>query len=227
MSAGADPATARQAMLETIRREVRWHGAGDGARELDPRVLEALGTVPRERFVAPDLQALAYQNRPLPIGHDQTISQPLVVAMMTHLLRIEPDSRVLEIGTGCGYQTAILAELAREVVTIEIVAPLAERARATLEALGYRNVVFQVGDGAAGWPELAPYDRILVTAAPRAVPAPLLEQLAPGGRMITPIGADPIAQDLALIEKDEAGRLIEQRLFPVAFVPLTGTGPST
>ena len=222
MSAGDEPAAARQAMLEVIRREVRWHGAGDGARALDPRVLDALGKVPRERFVPPGQQAFAYENRPLPIGHDQTISQPLVVAMMTHLLRVEPESRVLEIGTGCGYQAAILAELARAVVSIEILAPLAERARATLDELGYRNVELKVGDGAAGWPALAPYDRILVTAAPGAVPGALLEQLKPGGRMIIPLGADPAAQDLALIEKDEAGRVSERRLFPVAFVPLTG-----
>jgi len=225
MSAGDEPAAARQAMLEVIRREVRWHGAGDGARELDPRVLDALGKVPRERFVPPGQQAFAYENRPLPIGHDQTISQPLVVAMMTHLLHVEPESRVLEIGTGCGYQTAILAELARAVVSIEIVAPLAARARATLDELGYRNVDLQVGDGAAGWPAPAPYDRILVTAAPGAVPPALLEQLKPGGRMIIPLGADPAAQDLALIEKDEAGRVNERRLFPVAFVPLTGPDP--
>ena len=225
MSAGDEPAAARQAMLEVIRREVRWHGAGDGARELDPRVLDALGKVPRERFVPPGQQAFAYENRPLPIGHDQTISQPLVVAMMTHLLRVEPESRVLEIGTGCGYQTAILAELARTVVSIEILAPLAERARATLDELGYRNVELKVGDGAAGWPALAPYDRILVTAAPGAVPGALLEQLKPRGRMIIPLGADRAAQDLALIEKDEAGRVSERRLFPVAFVPLTGGNP--
>ena len=216
---------ARRALIETIEREVRWGGIGDGSDRLDPRVLEALGRVPREHFVPPDLAAHAYDNRPLPIGHGQTISQPLVVAVMTHLLRLEPASRVLEIGTGSGYQTAILAELAAEVVTIEVLEALARAARARLEALGYRNVEYQIGDGAAGCPARAPFDAILVTAAAaQTIPPALVDQLAPGGRMVVPLGRDPLGQELILVEKDEGGRSRQRALFPVAFVPLTGGG---
>ena len=193
---------------------------------LDPRVIDALAKVERVQFVPPDLAARAYDNRPLPIGHGQTISQPLIVAVMTHLLHLGPDARVLEIGTGSGYQTAILAELAREVVTIEAVADLAETAAAKLRAMGYDNIEFQTGDGAAGCPGRAPFDAVMVTAAARTVPPALIDQLAPGGRMVIPIGADPLAQDLFLIEKDQGGVVHRRRLFPVAFVPLTGTGAS-
>jgi protein-L-isoaspartate(D-aspartate) O-methyltransferase len=210
----------RQAMVDTIVREVAWSGIGNGGRELDPRVLDALLRVPRERFVPPELRAEAYENRPLPIGHDQTISQPLIVAVMTHLLRLQPDARVLEIGTGSGYQCAILAELAALVVTIEVDTELAARARACLEAQGYRNIEFRVGDGAGGWPPLAPYDGILVTAAAPLVPPALVEQLKQGGRLSIPIGGDPFSQDLVLVEKEAAGQSRQQTLFPVAFVPL-------
>jgi protein-L-isoaspartate(D-aspartate) O-methyltransferase len=213
---------ARRALIATIEREVRWGGIGDGSDQLDPRVLDALLRVPRERFVPPDLAARAYDNRPLPIGHGQTISQPLVVAVMTHLLRLEPASRVLEVGTGSGYQTAILAELAGEVVTIEVVEPLARAARKTLDALGYRNIRFEIGDGAAGCPARAPFDAILVTAAAPAIPPALTEQLAPGGRLVIPLGRDPLSQELVLVEKDAQSVTQERRLFPVAFVPLTG-----
>jgi protein-L-isoaspartate(D-aspartate) O-methyltransferase len=211
---------ARQAMIDTIVREVTWSGIGNGGRELASRVLDALLRVPRERFVPPDLSAEAYENRPLPIGHGQTISQPLIVAVMTHLLRLQPDARVLEIGTGSGYQCAVLAELAALVVTIEVDAELAARARACLEAQGYHNIEFQVGDGAAGWPPRALYDGILVTAAAPSVPPALVEQLKQGGRLVIPIGGDPFSQDLVLIEKDAAGQTGQQTLFPVAFVPL-------
>jgi protein-L-isoaspartate(D-aspartate) O-methyltransferase len=212
----------RRAMIEVIEREVGWFGTGDGERRLDPRVVAALAKVPREAFVPPDLAARAYDNRPLPIGHGQTISQPLIVAVMTHLLRLRPEARVLEVGTGSGYQTAILAELAREVVTIEVVAALAADAEAKLRALGYRNVACRVGDGAEGWPEQAPFDGIMVTAAAPGIPPPLLDQLAPGGRLVLPLGRDPLSQELLLIEKDAGGALHERHLFPVAFVPLTG-----
>ena len=215
---------ARRDLIATIEREVRWGGIGDGSDRLEPRVLHALLRVPRERFVPPDLAAHAYDNRPLPIGHGQTISQPLVVAVMTHLLRLQPTSRVLEIGTGSGYQTAILAELAKEVVTIEVVAELAAEARARLEAQGYRNVAFAVGDGAAGRPEQAPFDAIVVTAAAPAIPPALIEQLAPRGRLVIPCGGGPLSQELVLVEKDAAGESQERTLFPVAFVPLTGSG---
>jgi protein-L-isoaspartate(D-aspartate) O-methyltransferase len=224
--AGGDDATraARRALVETIEREVRWSGIGDGGDRLDPRVLEALLEVPRERFVPEGLADQAYDNRPLPIGHGQTISQPLVVALMSHLLRLEPGARVLEIGTGSGYQTAILAELAAEVVTIEVVEALALEARARLEAAGYRNIVFAVGDGAAGCPARAPFDGILVTAAARAIPPALVAQLKPGGRLVIPQGDGPLSQELMLIEKDASGQSHERALFPVAFVPLTGGG---
>ena len=219
---GREPAAARQALLERLEREVALFGAGDGERRLDPRVLAALAKVPREHFVPADLAARAYDDRPLPIGHGQTISQPLIVAVMSHLLRLRPDARVLEVGTGSGYQTAILAELAREVVTIEVVEELAAAAQSKLDALGYRNVEYRHGDGAGGCPERAPFDGIMVTAAARAMPPALIEQLAPGGRLVIPIGSDPLSQDLILVQKDARGEVRQRRLFPVAFVPLTG-----
>jgi protein-L-isoaspartate(D-aspartate) O-methyltransferase len=206
--------------------EIGWSGTGDGSRALDPKVREAMLRVPREAFVPPDLREQAYDNRPLPIGHEQTISQPLIVAVMTDLLRLEPDARVLEIGTGSGYQCAILAELAALVVTIEVVAELAAAARARLEALGYRNIEFHIGDGAAGWLPRAPYDAILVTAAARSVPPALLGQLKPGGRLVIPIGSDAFSQDLVMIEKDEDGRTHQRKLLPVAFVPLRSAPPA-
>ena len=219
---GEEPASARQALLDVLEREVALFGTGDGERRLAPRVLEALAKVPREQFVPVDLSARAYDNRPLPIGHGQTISQPLIVAVMTHLLRPRPEARVLEIGTGSGYQTAILAELAREVVTIEVVEDLATAAQSKLEALGYRNIEYRRGDGAAGCPERAPFDGIMVTAAARTIPPALIEQLTPGGRLVIPIGSDPLSQDLVLVQKDAQGEVRQRRLFPVAFVPLTG-----
>jgi protein-L-isoaspartate(D-aspartate) O-methyltransferase len=219
---GGEPAAARQALLDVLEKEVALYGTGDGDRRLDARVLEALAKVPREQFVPVDLSARAYDNRPLPIGHGQTISQPLIVAVMTHLLRLRPEARVLEVGTGSGYQTAILAELAREVVTIEVVEDLATAAQSKLEALGYRNIEYRRGDGAGGWPERAPFDGIMVTAAARIIPPALIEQLAPGGRLVVPIGSDPLSQDLVLVQKDAQGEVRQRRLFPVAFVPLTG-----
>jgi protein-L-isoaspartate(D-aspartate) O-methyltransferase len=219
-------ATARAELLDTIAREVGWYGVGDGTRQLDPRVLATMGRVPRERFVPLASTASAYDNRPLPIGHRQTISQPLIVAVMTHLLRIGPDAHVLEVGTGSGYQTAILAELARQVTTIEIVEPLAAGAQAILGELGYDNVIFRFGDGSAGCPERAPFDGIIVTAAAREVPQALIDQLKPGGRLVIPVGPDPGSQDLLLVEKTAEGQIRETRLFSVAFVPLTsGPGP--
>jgi len=220
------PATdaARAAMVETIRAELARYGDGEGRHELDPRVADAMASVPRERFVPDELAAQAYENRPLPIGHGQTISQPLIVAMMTQLLRLGPTSRVLEIGTGSGYQTALLAELAGEVVSIEVVEALAAEAQARLERLGYRNVALLCGDGADGCPEKAPFDALLVTAAADVLPAALIEQLRPGGRMVVPLGGHPATQELALIEKEPGGAIRERRLLPVAFVPLTQGG---
>jgi protein-L-isoaspartate(D-aspartate) O-methyltransferase len=217
-----DTASAHRALLDTIEREVALFGTGEGEPNLDPRVIQALAKVPREQFVPAHLAARAYDNRPLPIGHGQTISQPLIVAVMTHLLRLGPEARALEVGTGSGYQTAILAELAKEVVTIEVVEALAAAGAAKLRALGYDNVECRTGDGAAGCPERAPFDGIMVTAAARAIPPALIDQLAPGGRLVIPIGGDPLTQNLFVVEKDREGCAHQRRLFPVAFVPLTG-----
>ncbi len=183
------------------------------------RVLAALRAVPRHRFVPAELQAAAYDDRPLPIGHGQTISQPYIVAFMTQVLELEGHERVLEIGSGSGYQSAILAELAREVWSIEILSPLAERAAGVLAALGYSNVHVRQGDGYLGWPEHAPFDAILVAAAPDHVPEPLLAQLAPGGRLILPVGG--AEQELVRIRRTPAG-LVRERILPVRFVPMTG-----
>ncbi|WP_407354597.1 protein-L-isoaspartate(D-aspartate) O-methyltransferase [Luteimonas sp. R10] len=188
----------------------------------DPRVLEAMRTVPRHRFVPPERAAQAYRDHPLPIGHGQTISQPYIVAKMTELLQPERDDRVLEIGTGSGYQAAVLSRLVAEVYSIEIVEPLARRAETVLKELGYDDVTVRAGDGYAGWPEHAPFDAIIVTAAPERVPQALVEQLKPGGRMVIPVGPVHALQELRLIEKTENGALRDRRIAPVRFVPMTG-----
>jgi len=185
----------------------------------DPRVLAALRTVPRHEFVPPAERGHAYEDRPLPIGAGQTISQPYIVAVMTELLLLEGDERVLEIGTGSGYQAAVLARLAREVYTIEIVPELATRAEADLRRLGFANVHVRQGDGYRGWPEEAPFDAILVTAAPEHVPKPLVDQLAVGGRLVLPVG--DFYQELVLVTRDELG-VHEERLLGVRFVPMKG-----
>ena len=185
----------------------------------DERVLAALRAVPRHAFVPGDLDAVAYEDRPLTIGEGQTISQPYIVGIMTELAELGPLSRVLEIGTGSGYQTAVLAEIAAEVYSIEIVASLARRAAEVLTRLGYHDVHLRIGDGYAGWPEAAPYDAIVVTAAPPHVPQPLLAQLAIGGRMVIPVGDR--WQELVVMRRTETG-YAESRVFRVAFVPMTG-----
>jgi len=184
----------------------------------EERVLAAMAKVPREEFVPTDERAAAYSDNPLPIGYDQTISQPYIVAFMTEQLHPKPSDRVLEIGTGSGYQAAILAELAAEVYTIEIAEPLAKNAEATLARLGYKNVHLKTGDGYQGWPENAPFDAIIVTCAPDRVPRPLTDQLKDGGRMIIPVG-DRFAQELYLLEKKN-GQLKESAVLPVRFVPM-------
>jgi protein-L-isoaspartate(D-aspartate) O-methyltransferase len=184
----------------------------------DPRVLAAMRKVPRHLFVPADQQRLASEDHPLPIGKDQTISQPYIVAYMSQALELKPTDKLLEIGTGSGYQAAVLAELAREVYTIEIVKELADRATRTLGDAGYTNVHVRHGDGYAGWPEQAPFDAIMVTAAPDHVPQPLIDQLAPGGRMIIPVG--DYFQELRLIQRTEKG-VVERSSLPVRFVPLT------
>jgi protein-L-isoaspartate(D-aspartate) O-methyltransferase len=188
---------------------------------LDPRVLAAMRTVPRERFMPTDVAAQAYADQPLPIGHGQTISQPYIVAYMSEALDVEPDAKVLEIGTGSGYQAAILGELAREVYTIEIVPELAERARATLESLGYRNVHVRQGDGYLGWPDQAPFDAIIVTAAPDHVPQPLVDQLKIGARLVIPVG--DFDQQMRILTRTADG-VQETRTLPVRFVPLRRGG---
>ena len=186
----------------------------------DPRVLDAMRTVPRDRFVPPEQASRAYDDRAVPIGRGQTISQPYVVAYMTEALRVAPGHRVLEIGTGSGYQAAILGELAREVYSIEIVPELAARASATLKALGYGHVQVRDGDGYAGWPERAPFDRIIVTAAVKTIPQPLLDQLAPGGVLVAPVGSQGQTQWITIMEKTEGG-VIQRRTIAVQFVPFT------
>jgi protein-L-isoaspartate(D-aspartate) O-methyltransferase len=189
---------------------------------LSARVLAAMNKVPRHRFVPLDLAGTAYSNRPLPIGLGQTISQPFIVALMTDLLDLEPQHKVLEVGTGSGYQAAVLAELAREVYTIEIVEPLAREAAKRLESLGYRNVHTRSGDGYRGWPEQAPFDAIMVTAGARELPAPLVEQLKPGGKLVIPVGPQLTGQQLLVIEKDASGKTKTRNVLAVRFVPLTG-----
>lgn len=184
----------------------------------DPRVLDAMRKVPRHLFVPAPMRGSAYQDSPLPIGNDQTISQPYIVAYMTQALELKPSHKVLEIGTGSGYQAAVLGELAAQVYTIEIVGELAQRATKALADAGYQNIHVRHGDGYAGWPEHAPFDAIMVTAAPDHVPEPLIQQLAAGARMIIPVGT--AYQELRLIQKTETG-LVERSTLPVRFVPLT------
>jgi protein-L-isoaspartate(D-aspartate) O-methyltransferase len=203
-----------QRRMEMVDQQIEARGV------LDRRVLAAMRKVPRERFVPPQLANRAYDDNALPIGLGQTISQPYIVAHMTEVLRVAPDHTVLEIGTGSGYQAAILGELAREVYTIEIVSDLARRASRVLQDLGYRNVHVRDGDGYAGWPEHAPFDRVLVTAAPEQIPQPLIDQLATPGLLVAPVGAQGATQWIVIVEKTEKG-LVERRTIPVQFVPFT------
>jgi protein-L-isoaspartate(D-aspartate) O-methyltransferase len=209
-STPADYAAARARM---VQQQLEAHGIRD------PRVLAAMGKVPRHEFISKQYRSQAYDDSPLPIGAQQTISQPYIVAFMTEQLQLKGDERVLEVGTGSGYQAAVLAELCREVYTIEIIDQLATQARETLDRLGYRTVRVRSGDGYRGWPEVAPFDAIIVTAAPDHMPQPLIDQLKLGGRMIVPVGeAD---QDLIRLTKTADG-VREERLLPVRFVPMTG-----
>jgi protein-L-isoaspartate(D-aspartate) O-methyltransferase len=200
------------------RRMVDEQIAGRGVS--DPRVLAAMRKVPRHRFVPPALLSRAYDDSPLPIGYGQTISQPFIVAYMTEALRIERSHRVLEIGTGSGYQAAVLGELAEAVYTIEIVPELARSAAETLKAVGHTTVAVRTGDGYAGWPEHAPFDRIMLTAAPEQIPQPLIQQLAPRGRLVAPVGGQGVAQWLTILDKTPQG-VTERRTLPVQFVPFT------
>jgi len=222
-AADADPyAAKRQALLREIERDVRETAEYLNRRELDDRVMAAMASVPRHEFVLPGDRDDAYENRPLPIGHGQTISQPYIVAVMTDLLEPTPGCRALEVGTGSGYQAAVLAKLCDKVYTLEIVEPLGKQATARLARLGYKNVDVRIGDGYYGWPEAAPFDVIVVTAVAGHIPPPLLKQLKPGGRMVLPVGTRFTTQQLVLVRKREDGRITTRQMLPVAFVPLTG-----
>lgn len=207
-----DFSRAREAM---VTRQIQDRGIAD------ERVLAAMRKVERHRFVPEKYQTEAYKDYPLPIGENQTISQPYIVGLMTDLLDLDGTEKVLEIGTGSGYQAAVLAELAAEVYTIEIVEPLADQAVVLLRELGYKNITVRCGDGFAGWPELAPFDAIIVTCAPPKIPQPLIDQLALGGRLVIPVGN--IYQELILLERKE-NELVTTRIAPVRFVPMTGNG---
>ena len=187
----------------------------------DAPILAAMKKVPREEFLPPDVKNMAYDDRAIPIGYGQTISQPYVVAFMTKALALKPGDRVLEIGTGSGYQTAILAQLVKEVYTIEILPVMGERAAATLQRLGYTNISTKIGDGYRGWPDAQPFDAIIVTCAADAVPQPLIDQLVEGGRMIIPVGPQGEPQNLVILKKT-GGKLAQQKVLPVTFVPMTG-----
>lgn len=210
-----EPATTAVARGRMVSEQIQRRGVKD------ERVLAALRKVPRQEFMPPDVRDTAYDDRAIAIGYGQTISQPYVVAFMTEALALKPEDRVLEIGTGTAYQTAILAELVKEVYTIEIVEPLGKRAAETLARLGYKNVQARIGDGFRGWADAAPFDAIIVTCAPDAVPQPLVDQLADGGRMIIPVGPPGEPQNLVLLKKS-GGKIEQQKVLPVTFVPMTG-----
>ncbi|MDH3402229.1 MAG: protein-L-isoaspartate(D-aspartate) O-methyltransferase [Acidobacteriota bacterium] len=212
----------RRKLLDEVREDVRFTSGYLDRDELAPAVLAALGKVPRHEFVPPDLRRHAYENRPLPIGYGQTISQPYIVAIMTDLLELEAGDAVLEVGTGSGYQAAILAELVAQVYSIEIIPELGREVRQRLTRLGYDKVATRIGDGYHGWPEHAPFDAIIVTAAGSHVPPPLLAQLRPGGRMVLPVGGPFSTQQLVLLTKTADGEVQSRQVLPVAFVPLTG-----
>ena len=219
---GQDFSALRQQMIRLIEAEVRETSLYLDKESLDPRVLSAMAAVPRHQFVPEKLHKQAYENRPLPIGHGQTISQPYIVAIMTDLIKPKPTDKVLEVGTGSGYQAAVLAELVDTVHTIEIIRELGETAGPRLAQLGYRNVITRIGDGYYGWEEEAPFDNILVTAAASHIPPPLISQLKPGGRMIIPVGSRFMAQQLIIVEKDTEENISTRQILPVRFVPLTG-----
>ncbi len=219
---GEEYTQARQHLVEIIDQDVRDTSRYIDQEALDPRVMTAIGKVPRHEFVPAAQRHLAYTNRPLPIGYGQTISQPYIVALMSDLIKPQPDDRVLELGTGSGYQAAILAELTGQVYSIEIVEVLGKQAAERLSELGYDNVTVRIGDGYYGWEEYAPFDAIVVTAAASHVPPPLVTQLRPGGLMVIPVGSRFLTQQLVVIEKAPDGELITRQILPVKFVPLTG-----
>ena len=209
-------------MLRTIEAESRFTKGLTGKSALRPEVMEAMGRVPREKFVPEHLKPMAYENHPLPIGKNQTISQPFIVALMIDLLNPGPNDVILEVGAGSGYQAAILSLLVKQVYALEIIASLAGVASARLQKLGYDNVEVRQGDGHGGWPEHAPFDGIIVAATAPHVPPALKEQLKPGGRIVIPIGYPNMPQELLVLEKDECGKFTTHNILSVIFVPLTG-----
>ncbi|MEC4750619.1 protein-L-isoaspartate(D-aspartate) O-methyltransferase [Methylomicrobium sp. Wu6] len=215
----------RAAMVDEVEAYMAFTSDRLGRKALSPEVANAMRNVPRHLFVGEDERPYAYENRPLPIGHGQTISQPYIVAVMTELLDAKPGAKVLEIGTGSAYQAAVLAAVGAEVYSIEIIEPLADSARERLKKLGYQNIHTRTGDGYYGWSEAAPFDAILVTAAASHIPPPLIKQLKPGGRMLIPVGDRFNVQQLVLVEKSPDQKIKTRQLLPVAFVPLTGTHP--
>jgi len=211
----------RQEMISAIHSTVADTSGYTGIAKLDDKVIHAMATVPRHEFVPESLRKFAYLNRPLPIGARQTISQPYIVALMTQLAEVDAAAVVLEVGTGSGYQAAVLSVLVKQVYTMEIVNALGVKAKNTLARLGYDNVQVIIGDGYDGWKQQAPYDAILVTAAPERVPGPLLAQLKTGGRMVIPVGAQNRTQSLQVLEKLKSGEVITKDILPVGFVPFT------
>lgn len=212
----------RHILVEAIEADVKATSLYLDKKALDPQVLNAMRKIPRHEFVPYLYRRFSYTNRPLPIGYSQTISQPYMVAVMTDLLKLKPNHQVLEIGTGSGYQAAMLAELVKQVFTIEIIKPLAVKAKSRLTRLGYDNIKTRIGDGYYGWIEHAPFDAIVVTAAGSHVPPALIKQLKPGGRMVIPVGSPFMVQQLLLIEKTADNKVKVSQIMPVAFVPLTG-----
>jgi protein-L-isoaspartate(D-aspartate) O-methyltransferase len=212
----------RHALVDIIKADVERTRDFLKQESLDERVFDAIRKVPRHEFVSDDQRPYAYQNRPLPIGYGQTISQPYIVAVMTDLLELKKTDRVMEVGTGSGYQAAILAELADSVYTIEIVEELGKQAADNLKRAGYGAVHTRIGDGYYGWEAVAPFDGIVVTAVASHIPPPLIKQLKPGGRMIIPVGAQFMTQYLVLVTKNADGKVTTRQILPVTFVPLTG-----
>ena len=213
--------TMRRNMVREIRLDAQLTSIETGKETFNNDVMDVMGTVPRHRFVPQRLRDYAYDNRPLPIGHSQTISQPYIVALMTDLLAVDQDDVVLEIGTGSGYQAAVLSPLVKHVYTMEIIEALGEAATLRLAQLGYDNVTTRIADGYYGWKEQAPFDAIVVTAAAGSIPPPLVQQLKPGGRMVIPVGGVFLTQQLMLVEKDSGGQVRTKQILPVRFVPLT------
>ncbi len=210
----------RARLVKEIQASVRDTESYIGKSSLNPLVMKVMGNLPRHEFVPASQKPFAYFNRPLAIGHGQTISQPYIVALMTDLLDVGPNDKVFELGTGSGYQAAMLSKLVKEVYTVEIVPELGRSAKKRFQQLGYQNIKSKVGDGYYGWKENAPYDAIIVTAASNQIPPPLLEQLKPGGNMVIPIGAPFTIQQLVLVKKDEQGKIHTQQMLPVRFVPI-------